>query len=124
MYGDIGHGTCLFLFALYLCIYEKSLSKSARENEMLGAILGGRYLLLLMGAFAIYVGLMYNDCMSVSLNLFGSQYSFTEGSDLATKVAGASVYPFGVDPVFLYFDLLYNERHGMVQPLNWLFIIP
>lgn len=27
MYGDIGHGLILLLFALYLCIFNKSLSK-------------------------------------------------------------------------------------------------
>ena len=70
MFGDIGHGFLLFLFAAYLCLKKDNLMKN---KELLG-FLKSRYLLLLMGFFATYCGLIYNDMMAMPLNLFGSCY--------------------------------------------------
>lgn len=67
--------------------------------------------LTMMGFCAVYAGLIYNDCFSLGLNLFGSRWEF-EGQeygsveDGATAVSTAeygsndSVYPFGLDPVW------------------------
>ena len=63
MYGDIGHGLCLFLFSLYMCVYEEWLKKSGLLGEITGMIFGGRYMLLLMGVFAVYMGFIYNDIL-------------------------------------------------------------
>jgi V-type H+-transporting ATPase subunit a len=68
MFGDIGHGLLLFLFGLYLvCSYE-TLPASLRTFGR------ARYLFLLMGFFAFYAGWMYNDFLSIPLNIFGSCY--------------------------------------------------
>jgi V-type H+-transporting ATPase subunit a len=65
----------------------------------------------MMGFFAIYSGFMYNDCFALGLNLFGSRWSF-EGQDTGEVEEGAvasqpngygadaSVYPFGLDPIW------------------------
>jgi len=70
MYGDMAHGSVLFLFGLYLCFFSKSLKGTALEG-----LLSARYLIALMGFFAIYCGFMYNDFLSLSFNIFGSAYS-------------------------------------------------
>jgi len=71
----------------------------------------GRYMIAMMGFFAVYAGFMYNDMFSLSLNLFGSRWVY-EGQDemaveegaLATPTSeygsDASVYPFGLDPAW------------------------
>ena len=35
--------------------------------------LTGRYMITMMGAFAVYAGLVYNDAFSLTLNLFDSK---------------------------------------------------
>ncbi len=62
------------------------------ESPLRG-LLPGRYFLFLMGIFAFFCGLIYNDFLSVNLALFGSCY---KGS---TKDVDC-VYPFGVDPAW------------------------
>ena len=71
MFGDIGHGGLLFAFAIFLCLKKDSILKNHRELFFLLKI---RYLLLLMGFYAFFCGFIYNDMMSIPLNLFGSCY--------------------------------------------------
>ena len=93
MFGDIGHGFLLFLFALYLCLYKDYILEKYSSMFLLLKI---RYLLLLMGLYATYCGLIYNDMMSMPINLFGSCYA-TSG-DKKVSQAEDCVYPFGIDP--------------------------
>lgn len=89
MFGDIGHGGILFGAGIWLC-WTKSQSKE------LEPFLKARYLLLLMGAFATYCGLIYNDFMSLPLNLFSSCYTKEVKGELQQEKD--CVYAFGVDP--------------------------
>eukprot|EP00543_Licmophora_paradoxa_P002448 CAMPEP_0202454424 /NCGR_PEP_ID=MMETSP1360-20130828/12157_1 /ASSEMBLY_ACC=CAM_ASM_000848 /TAXON_ID=515479 /ORGANISM="Licmophora paradoxa, Strain CCMP2313" /LENGTH=884 /DNA_ID=CAMNT_0049073733 /DNA_START=131 /DNA_END=2785 /DNA_ORIENTATION=+ len=110
MYGDIGHGTFLFLAGAYLVVNEKK-NDNARLGEMAAGMHSGRYMILMMGFFAIYAGFIYNDMFSLGLNLFGSRWYF-DGEETNSVEAGAgglslggygsseSVYPFGLDPVW------------------------
>lgn len=93
MFGDIGHGLILLSFALYLCYKKEEIIES---NSPLKPVLKARYLLLLMGFFAFFSGWMYNDFLSIPLNVFGSCYSNQEIQ--AKKVDKNCVYPFGLDP--------------------------
>jgi V-type H+-transporting ATPase subunit a len=78
MFGDIGHGFLLFLFGIYLCWKSEILKHS---ESPLRHFLKIRYMLFMMGLFATYSGFIYNDMMSLPLNLFGSCYAETKGLD-------------------------------------------
>ena len=110
MYGDIGHGLFLFCSGLYLLWNEKA-NDNAKLGEMGDGLHAGRYMITMMGFFAVYAGLIYNDCFSLGLNLFGSRWKFdgqdegaVEEGDVAEMTAefasNASVYPFGLDPIW------------------------
>lgn len=101
MFGDIGHGLIIFFAALYMISQEK---KWARQelDEILGQFFYGRYIILLMGMFSVYTGLMYNDIFSKSLHIWHSGWDFLEpGSNGASyAVSNGHMYPFGVDPAW------------------------
>ncbi|XP_041371566.1 V-type proton ATPase 116 kDa subunit a1-like [Gigantopelta aegis] len=113
MFGDMGHGMIMFLFALFLVLREKELAAKKIDDEIFKTFFGGRYIILLMGLFSVYTGFIYNDIFSKSLNLFGSQWRAKEANysdPLLKQVArlqlGAndsflgSPYPVGLDPVW------------------------
>jgi V-type H+-transporting ATPase subunit a len=71
MFGDIGHGSVLLLVGILMCIFNQPIRKAAPGAA---GILKGRYLFLLMGLFATFCGLCYNDFMAIPLNLFDTCY--------------------------------------------------
>lgn len=93
MFGDIGHGLLLLLFASYLCFNRDEL---IANNSALKPAIKARYLLLLMGFFAFFAGWMYNDFLSIPINIFGTCY--INKGEVAVKNFKECVYPFGMDP--------------------------
>lgn len=111
MFGDLGHGAIMALFAFWMVLYENNRKLKNTRNEVSEYLMilinasmecsvcqkynfdvymqiwntffEGRYIILMMGLFSIYTGLIYNDCFSKSLNIFGSGWSvkamFTAG---------------------------------------------
>jgi V-type H+-transporting ATPase subunit a len=103
MYGDVGHGFMLFCVGLWLVFKGECLMYSAPD------IYNARYFVAMMGFYAIYAGLMYNDFFSLGLNLFGSRWVVDKemGGSIYFKAdydikneGGPGPYPFGVDPAW------------------------
>merc|ERR1711935_597318 len=90
MFGDIGHGGLLFLAGICLVVFNKQL-----KYGPLHAALYYRWLFFLMGGFAFFCGLTYNDFFAVPLRLFGSCYD----EDFARHHEGCSVW-MGIDPIW------------------------
>jgi len=70
MFGDMGHGALILIFALWIFASQKSLKKGGLEG-----LNQARFLLLFMGIFAIFGGSIYNEFFSIPFDLFGSCYS-------------------------------------------------
>lgn len=111
MFGDIGHGLAMSIFALYLVMNEVRMQKSRRTmNEMMVACLDGRYLILLMGLFSIYTGIIYNEVFAIPIDVFGSRWRYTSSSTMACGIDNCDVpsavlpplnpYPVGFDPIW------------------------
>ncbi|XP_048215649.1 V-type proton ATPase 116 kDa subunit a 3 [Perognathus longimembris pacificus] len=118
MFGDVGHGLLMFLFALAMVLAEDRPAMKASQNEIWQTFFGGRYLLLLMGLFSIYTGFIYNECFSRATTIFPSGWSvaamanqsgwsdqFLSQNPLLTlnpNVTGVFLgpYPFGIDPIW------------------------
>uniref|UniRef100_A0A3Q1FTF3 V-type proton ATPase subunit a n=1 Tax=Acanthochromis polyacanthus TaxID=80966 RepID=A0A3Q1FTF3_9TELE len=120
MFGDMGHGVLMTSAALYLVIRESRLLSQKSDNEIFNMIFAGRYIVLLMGIFSIYTGIIYNDCFSKSLNMFGSGWSVRpmfgpKGANWTFETLDANAllqldpavpgvfngpYPLGIDPIW------------------------
>ncbi|PIN00356.1 Vacuolar H+-ATPase V0 sector, subunit a [Handroanthus impetiginosus] len=104
MFGDWGHGMCLVLATLYFVIREKKLS-SQKLGDIIEMTFGGRYVIMLMAIFSIYMGLIYNEFFSVPFELFApSAYVCRDPSCRDASTVGLikvrDTYPFGVDPAW------------------------
>lgn len=86
MFGDIGHGLLLLIPSVCLLWAE--------HRAWAKPFFPYRYMLVTMGIFSLYCGLLYNDFFSISLNLFGSCY------DNGVRKTPECVYPFGNDPAW------------------------
>jgi V-type H+-transporting ATPase subunit a len=99
MYGDMFHGSCIFLFGMFLVLAGGPLKL---KDTGLADMYKARYMVAMMGFFAIYCGLIYNDAMSLAFNGFnGSQWShrYVQDSDGIERVVVIqhNVYTMGVD---------------------------
>jgi V-type H+-transporting ATPase subunit a len=127
MFGDLGHGAIMFFFALWLVKRERSLASIKTGGEIWDTIFGGRYIILLMGAFSMYTGFIYNDCFAKAISwmptgwrmpeaaMVESLDSFTISSTrcdildannnetefLAKNGCFEYAYPFGLDPIWM-----------------------
>ena len=63
MFGDVGHGFLLMLTGIILCILHGPL----KNNLALEGFFMMRYVLLMMGFFAMFNGLVYNEFFAMPL---------------------------------------------------------
>lgn len=99
MFGDLGHGFLVTLLAGYMCWKENALKSNT--GEMFRMIFGGRYIILLMGLFSMYTGLIYNDLFSKAMDLFSSGYVFTFDESIKKYVGVQGwTYAIGIDPAW------------------------
>uniref|UniRef100_A0A4W5NXJ9 V-type proton ATPase subunit a n=1 Tax=Hucho hucho TaxID=62062 RepID=A0A4W5NXJ9_9TELE len=121
MFGDMGHGVLMTCAALYLVIRESRILSQKTDNEMFNMVFAGRYIILLMGIFSVYTGIIYNDCFSKSLNMFGSGWIILlTVLQLDPAVPGVfnGPYPLGIDPVSLAKDKGLFMKMYFKKPLN------
>ncbi|EAX97446.1 V-type ATPase 116kDa subunit family protein [Trichomonas vaginalis G3] len=103
MFGDMGHSLLYLIIAISLLLISPKLRAAGGEtNDM---ILNFRWFLFFMSICAFYCGFVYNECFGLPIDFFGSSY--VEGTKEGKKVwtqKPNKVYPFGVDPVWMFKD--------------------
>lgn len=124
MFGDLGHGFLAFLAGAYMILNEKKLAKSgldeitstfflcvcrpprphrpSRSDTPVAALLpprSGRYIIILMGVFSMFTGLIYNDIFSKSMTIWTSGWEWPHEAG-AVEAVQTGVYPFGLDPAW------------------------
>lgn len=100
MFGDMGHGSLLLMVGIYMTV------KGNEDGGMAGKL---RYILLLMGMFAVYCGLIYNEFFALPINLFTSCYM----TDPEDKLYAANVKLIA-DPDVV--PLLYDSPRTLWHP--------
>ncbi|KAI6794809.1 V-type proton ATPase subunit [Hortaea werneckii] len=103
MFGDFGHGAIMTLAALAMIYWEKPLQRG-KQDELFGMAFYGRYIMLMMGIYSMYTGVIYCDAFSKELSLFPSMWEWQwpenyepgQGVVKAQRVEGYT-YPFGLD---------------------------
>lgn len=100
MFGDFGHGFLMTLTAVALIFWEKKLART-KLDEISYMAFYGRYIMLMMGLFAMYTGFIYNDIFSKPFTFFSSQWEWPqdikEGQLVEASLKGNYRFPIGLD---------------------------
>lgn len=118
MFGDIGHGAIMAAFAAWMVLAERKL-RAEPDNEAWNMAFSGRYVILLMGLFSIFTGLIYNDIFSKTMSLFPSMFYFPAGKTVAQRVSSTYVYPIGLDPTWHHAEngMTFSNSYKMKQSI-------
>ncbi|KAF7960713.1 hypothetical protein EAE96_000386 [Botrytis aclada] len=118
MFGDFGHGIIMVCAASAMIYWEKSLKKV--RDELFSMAFYGRYIMLMMGIFSMYTGLIYNDVFSKSFSFFPSAWAWSpnypdDSIEAHLKDPTGYRYPFGLDWMWhdTDNDLLFTNSYKM-----------
>jgi V-type H+-transporting ATPase subunit a len=104
MYGDTVHGTLLTAFGLLMVLRGKQLLSRSPDDDILGMAVSARWVLLLMGIFAVYMGFIYNETLGIAFDYFGTSWhwacSKVGGKNTNCALKSTGTYGFGLDPVW------------------------
>jgi len=112
MFGDIMHGSMLLAAAIGVLFMGKK-----KVGEAVWAV---RWMLLLMGIFALYCGWIYNDFGSIPVYTFPSCYEYVKGEVSPIRIEGC-VYPAGVDPAWYLSTQELTYANSMKMKLSVIF---
>lgn len=118
MFGDVGHAVIMLLGAVGMIVLERRLASTAASSEIFSMIFSARYILLLMGLFSIYTGLIYNDAFCKSLWLFPSMFEYDATTGKSTQHTAGHVYPFGIDPMWNHAENGLNFTNSVKMKLS------
>ena len=109
------------MFGFYLTIFNQKIKQS---DSILKVLLVARHMILMMGFCAFYNGWIYNDFLSLSINLFGSCYHLVDDQMKLKDPSVHCTYPFGVDPVWSVSgnELTFVNSYKMKVLIHSLFI--
>lgn len=107
MYGDYGHGAFYFFLGSVMCL----LAPKFEGQPQYEFVFKLRYMVIMMGFFSCYNGLLYNEFFAMPNDWFGSCYDLKAdkvvdppgGQTGYYKLKNPSencVYPFGFDPAW------------------------
>lgn len=115
MFGDIAHGLLMMAFGLWLIF-----KKYNGNNELIKILSQHQYIIFLMGFFSTYCGLIYNDFMSINLNLFGSCYNVEniQPEQPIPRISDQCVYPVGLDPVWAVSTNYLNYMNSLKMKIS------
>jgi V-type H+-transporting ATPase subunit a len=134
MFGDVGHGFLLLLVGLILCVLHSKL----KHVIALEAFFVIRYLLLLMGFFALIIGAIYNEFFAMPLEIFGKSCYEDDVKVLTVRqegtlwkpeeygykrISGDCIYPFGFDPKWGLSDQLLTYTNNFKMKTAVIFAI-
>jgi V-type H+-transporting ATPase subunit a len=132
MFGDVGHGFLLFFVGTLLCI----LHSRFRNNLSMEGLFSMRYILVMMGFFAMFCGLIYNEFFAIPMSIFGgsdyeSEVKVIDNSGrfgYVRKIDAGEAYPtrvysFGFDPVWFLSDQLLSFTNNFKMKLAVIFAI-
>jgi len=103
MFGDVAHGLGLFGLSIYLCLFRKLI----KPSSIVFPLVNIRYLLLLMGFFSTFSGVVYNEFASLPLYIHDSCYTekvHSSSGIIYERKSSKCVYNLGIDPIWRIVD--------------------